>query len=143
MPSDIPPREHANPSEVELQALVTTFYSDVRLDPLLGPIFAKKVVDWDVHSAKITDFWSSVMLGSGRYKGNPFAAHMSLRDRLQPELFGRWLELWGNAARRTLAPAAAVSIEQKAHRIAESLMAGLLFKPTPTPSRTSRPPASP
>ncbi|KQT42079.1 hypothetical protein ASG43_17550 [Aureimonas sp. Leaf454] len=143
MSSYTPPREHTIPTEVELQSLVTTFYSDVRLDPLLGPIFAEKVVDWDGHLAKIADFWSSVMLGSRRYKGNPFAAHISLRDRLRPELFGRWLELWGNAARRTLAPAAAASIEQKAHRIAESLMASLLFKPTPTPSRASPPPALP
>ena len=143
MPSDIPPRKHAIPTEAELQALVSTFYSDVRLDPLLGPIFAEKVTDWDNHSAKIADFWSSVMLGSGRYKGNPFAAHMPFKDRLRPELFGRWLELWGNAARRTLAPAAAASVEQKAHRIAESLMAGLLFRPAPPPSRASPLPASP
>ena len=31
---------------------------------------------WPVHLAKMYDFWSSVMLTTGRYKGNPLGVHM-------------------------------------------------------------------
>ena len=143
MPPDAPPQELVPPSEAELRQLVETFYSDVRADPLFGQIFSTSVSDWDGHVAKISDFWSSVMLGSGRYKGNPFGAHVPLQARLGPEHFKRWLELWGHAAHRTLRPSTAALTEQKAHRLAESLMAGLLFRPVPPPTRPNLRPASP
>jgi hemoglobin len=143
MPPDPDAENVVLPSETELGQLVRAFYSDARADPLLGPIFAAKVSDWDVHIAKISDFWSSVMLGSGRYKGNPFGAHIPLRELIGPQHFRRWLSLWGDAARRTLKPSAAAQIEQKAHRIAESLMAGVLFRPVPSPTRTNPPPLMP
>lgn len=40
------------------------------------------------------DFWSSVMLASGRYKGNPVAVHQRI-DGLKIGLFDRWLDLFG------------------------------------------------
>lgn len=42
------------------------------------------------------DFWSSVMLTSGRYKRNLAAVHLRI-DGINPRLFDRWLELFSEA----------------------------------------------
>jgi hemoglobin len=62
--------------ERQLKALIPCFYARVREDPLIGPVFNGAITDWDDHLEKLISFWSSVMLTSGRYKGNPVAAHM-------------------------------------------------------------------
>ncbi|BDA83161.1 hypothetical protein Sa4125_07030 [Aureimonas sp. SA4125] len=134
-----PPSARAAPeplSETDLRRLVGAFYEDVRADPLLGPIFKIRVDDWDAHSDRVADFWSSIMLGSGRYKGNPFGAHLPFRERLSAEHFERWLALWSATARRLFEPATADLLAAKARRIADSLQAGLLFRPeTPAGQR--------
>jgi hemoglobin len=63
-PDTLPPL-----GEAEIDRLVRAFYRRVRSDALLGPIFNNAIQDWDHHLGKLVDFWSSVMLGSGRYKG--------------------------------------------------------------------------
>jgi len=75
-------------SEEALGLVVERFYARVRLDPLLGPIFGAAVHDWPEHLARLTDFWSSVMLTSGRYKGRPLPAHLKHADAITPEGFG-------------------------------------------------------
>ena len=79
-------------SEPAIATLVSRFYAKARKDPMIGPLFEQAVEDWDEHLAKLSDFWSSVMLTTGRYKGNPMAAHM--RQPIEPEFFDRWLDLW-------------------------------------------------
>lgn len=113
----------------DLRELVTRFYGRVRQDPQLGPIFEDAVADWDAHIETLTAFWSSIMLKSGRYKGNPFAAHTPFADRLTPEHFATWLDLWSESARELFPEPLAAALEAKAGRIAESLKAGLLFRP--------------
>jgi truncated hemoglobin YjbI len=76
-----------------IRSLVDGFYAKVRVDPNLGPIFKRAIPgDWGPHLATMRDFWSSVMLVSGRYKGNPVAKHLRL-EGMEPRLFDRWLEL--------------------------------------------------
>ena len=77
-----------------LEALVGAFYARVRADAELGPIFNAAIDDWPHHLEKLAAFWSSVMLTSGRYKGQPVPAHMKHKDRITPELFDRWFDLW-------------------------------------------------
>ncbi|GLK76096.1 hypothetical protein GCM10008171_13500 [Methylopila jiangsuensis] len=116
-------------SDDDLHALVRDFYAAVRADAELGPLFEGVVADWPEHLERLTGFWSSVMTGSGRYKGDPFGAHAAIRDRLRPELFARWLALWGAATERRFPPAVAAALQAKAARIAASLQAGLFFRP--------------
>ncbi|MDM7138280.1 group III truncated hemoglobin, partial [Klebsiella pneumoniae] len=59
------------PDEAEIGRLVSAFYEKARQDAVLGPIFARHVSDWDDHLRRISDFWSSVILRSGRYRGRP------------------------------------------------------------------------
>lgn len=110
-------------TESEIAILVDRFYDRVRRHPELGPVFAAKVDDWDAHKATLRAFWSSVLLTSGRYKGNPFAAHQGLP--IEPELFAQWLELFGEVADTVVSPAGAAVLRAKSTRIAESLKAGL------------------
>jgi len=110
-----------------IAVLVDRFYARVRRDPVLGPVFEAAVEDWPEHLATLTDFWSSVMLSSGRYHGRPMQKHMQLP--IEPTMFDRWLALWGETVGELFAPEAADEFRLKAGRIGESLKAGLFFDP--------------
>lgn len=113
--------------DAQLALLVDRFYAKVRQDPALGPLFNEAIADWDHHLKLLTDFWSSVMLTSGRYKGNPMAAHLRHRERLTPELFAHWLNLWEETAQEVLSPEDAAAIRATAGRIARSLQMGIQY----------------
>jgi hemoglobin len=113
--------------ETGIAELVDRFYAKARRDRTIGPIFNAAIEDWDAHLATLHSFWSSIMLTSGRYKGNPVAAH--LKHAIEPAFFARWLELWGETAGEVFAPAAADSFRRKAERIAESLKLALFYRP--------------
>jgi hemoglobin len=111
-------------TEEMIARLVPAFYAKVRRDPELGPIFEGAVEDWDAHLAKLVDFWSSVMLMTGRFKGAPMAAHARL-PRIGGAHFERWLALWTETAAELCPPAAAELFATKARMIAQSLQLGL------------------
>lgn len=111
-----------------LEALVEAFYARVQADAELGPIFNDAIDDWPHHLEKLTAFWSSVMLTSGRYKGQPVPAHMKHKDRITPELFDRWLDLWKQTTDELMEPDAALALQAKAARIAESLQLAMFFR---------------
>ena len=117
--------EGADPGidEPLIRRLVHGFYEAVRTDPLLGPIFAARVSDWDEHLAIMCDFWSGVALTTGRYKGRPMARHVALG--LAPRHFERWLALFEAAAERLCPPQAGAFFIARARRIAESLQLGI------------------
>ena len=109
--------ERTGITEGMIGQLVTRFYERAREDALLAPIFAN-IQDWDEHLAKLKDFWSSVILTSGRYHGQPMRAHMPFA--LIGDHFDRWLDLFEKTAREVCPPAAAEHFIDKARRIADS-----------------------
>lgn len=115
-------------SDEAFEELVPAFYTRVRADAELGPIFNGAIDDWPHHLDKLVAFWSSVMLTSGRYKGQPVPAHMKHKDRISPELFDRWLGLWKQTTDDLMAPEAASELQAKATRIAESLKLAMFFR---------------
>ena len=117
-------------SEAEISRLVALFYSRVRADAGLAPIFESAIDDWPHHLEKLAAFWSSLMLTTGRYKGSPMAAHMKHRDAITPEMFDRWLTLWNEATAEAV-PAAAPALQEKAARVAQSLQHALYFRLPP------------
>ncbi|WP_434403878.1 group III truncated hemoglobin [Sphingobium sp. DN12] len=120
--------------EASLRQLVESFYARVRADDRLGPIFNDAVDDWPAHIDRLVDFWSSVMLSSGRYKGQPVPVHMAHIDRITPDLFDHWLDLWSQTTDAVMGPAAAAALQDKAQRIAESLQLALFFRLGPPPA---------
>ena len=118
-------------TEAEIAALIPRFYDEVRADPLIGPVFAGAINDWPPHLEKLMAFWSSVMLTSGRYKGNPMAAHMKHLASITPPMFDRWLTLWAQVTAETLPAGMAAELQAKAERIAQSLKLALFFRLPP------------
>lgn len=119
--ADIVERTGIDPAMIE--RLVRAFYGRARHDPLIGPIFERKVADWDAHIARMCDFWSSVALMSGRYHGQPMVAHLPLP--IDTPHFDRWLELFAQTAQEVCPPAAAAHFVDRARRIADSLELGI------------------
>ena len=115
-------------NEAALERLIPAFYDRVRADAEIGPLFNAAVDDWAVHLGKLVAFWSSVMLTSGRYKGSPMAAHLAHKAAITPAMFDRWLAIWADTTTEMMAPGAAVALQAKAARIAESLQLALFFR---------------
>lgn len=121
-------------SEEMIRRLVHAFYARVRRDAVLGPIFDDAIDDgWDDHLAKLCDFWSSVILMTGRYKGQPMPAHARLPD-IEPSHFRRWLEIFRETAAEIAPSEAAALFVNRAERIGESLKLGIAFHHGELPS---------
>ncbi len=114
-----PLHEDFTPETISL--LVDEFYGEVRKDARLGPIFdARLSGKWGPHLIKMKQFWSSVLLKSGTYKGRPVPAHMGLKE-VESDDFQRWLGLFRPVAQRLFSPEAAKIVIAAAERIAQSL----------------------
>jgi hemoglobin len=111
--------ERTGIDEAMIDLLVRAFYDKVRADPLLGPVFAARIADWEPHLERMRDFWSSVALMSGRYHGQPTQKHLLLP--VDARHFDRWLELFVQTASAMCPPAAAAHFIERAQRIAQSL----------------------
>ena len=104
-----------------LERLVRAFYARARRDPEIGAKF-DGVHNWEDHIGRITTFWSSVALMTGRYHGQPLPPHVKL-DLHGPH-FRRWLVLFEETARETCPAQAVDYLMDKARRIAASLEIG-------------------
>ncbi|MEO6806167.1 MAG: group III truncated hemoglobin [Edaphobacter sp.] len=113
-------------TEQEIGTLVDRFYAKVRLDSEIGPIFNAIVGDWPHHLALLKDFWSTVLLTTRRYKGDPMMRHLQLP--LDPSHFERWLSLFAETANEVLTPAVAATVIEKSQRIAQNFRAGIALK---------------
>jgi len=115
-------------TEAGIRQLLDLFYGRVRRDPKLGPVFARAVgtsnADWERHLARLADFWSTIMLRSGRYHGDPFSVHLRLPD-LDPAMFDRWLALFDETCAELFGPDVADAFRERAERVARSLRMGL------------------
>lgn len=111
--------ERTGIDEALIERLVRGFYGKVRVDPLLGPIFADAISDWEAHIEKLRAFWSSVALMSGRYHGQPLRAHVELP--VGAAHFDRWIALFEATAGEICQPAAADHFIERARRIADSM----------------------
>jgi hemoglobin len=110
-------------TEQEISNLVDSFYAKVRVDSEIGPIFNAIVSDWPYHLALLKDFWSTVLLTTGRYKGQPLMTHLQIP--LDPDHFERWLSLFAQTAIEVLSPDHAEMVIMKSERIAENFKLGI------------------
>jgi hemoglobin len=93
---------------------VNRFYDKVKVDNLLGPLFAH--VDWPHHLPIMYSFWSSMLLGEQSYRGNPFQKHMGLA--ITAAHFDRWLLLFYQTVDEHFTGDKAIEVKDRARSIA-------------------------
>ena len=127
-------------TEESIALLIDRFYVRIRQDPILAKVFEAAIApdEWPEHLATMRRFWSSVMLTSGLYSGNPVAVHRAVRGLKRP-MFAHWLTLFDETVRELFAPAIAIQFATKARRIAASLEL-VLFHKACVPPDMLRPP---
>jgi len=87
-------------SRKDINTLVSRFYTKIRKDELLGPVFDGHISEeqWPDHIIKLTDFWETNLFGVAKFKGNPSSKHINVDANLgyniEQNHFGRWLYLW-------------------------------------------------
>ena len=118
----IPPRINVTPEQIDL--VVGVFYSQVRANPELGPVFAGHIQDWPSHEAKIAAFWRNALLYERGYDGNPMMIHQGAGD-VHAAHFPIWLELFDEVLSTHLPQVIAVQWSSLAHRIGRGLQFGL------------------
>lgn len=108
----------------DIQLLVDSFYSKVRQDTYIGPIFNDVAkVDWDEHLPKLYNFWSDLLLGEDSYRGRPFPPHMKLN--LENGHFEQWLRLFVQTVDEHFVGLKANEAKERALRIARNFMINL------------------
>lgn len=77
----------------DIKLLVNEFYSKIRKDELLEPIFFARIgEDWEHHLEKMYQFWNAALFGIKGYVGNPFSKHITLS--ISTIHFTRWMLLF-------------------------------------------------
>jgi hemoglobin len=80
-------------SIADIKLFVDEFYTKVRKDELIGPVFSAVIKgDWQPHLDKMYAFWDAALFSVPGYKGNPFAKHVPLQ--IAQEHFDRWITLF-------------------------------------------------
>lgn len=111
-------------SRQDISHLVDTFYSKIRANELLGPIFNGRIPEdqWPIHLSKLTDFWETNLFGIPKFKGSPTAKHISVDQSLNYGIetahFDEWLGLWFETVDELFAGDLADKAKQTAHRMA-------------------------
>lgn len=116
-------REQTGIDESMIEQLVHRFYGYIRQDELLGPIFDSRISDWEPHLQRMCEFWSSVVLSSGAYHGQPMRMHATLP--VDAQHFDHWLALFEKTARELFDEPIAALFLERAQRIALSLETGI------------------
>lgn len=102
----------------DIQLVVNSFYSKVREDKLLAPIFNEKIGDkWPLHLEKMYRFWQTVLLERRTYSGSPFPPHARLP--VSKEHFDRWLFLFYEAIDEHFQGEKATEAKWRAEKMAE------------------------
>lgn len=124
------PRKTAPPGldEAGVVRVVDSFYDRVRADALLGPVFEARIAPehWPHHLNNMYDFWSALLLGSGRYDGRPLPKHLAIGE-LGDRHFVRWLALFKQTVEELCLPPTAALFIDRAERVAQSFRLAMAF----------------
>ena len=111
--------------EAFIAAMVDHFYTAVRADAVLGPIFEPRIDDWPRHLGQMNRFWQSILLSAGNFTGNPMMKHLAI-PTIGQEHFQQWLRLFYQTLHDIApTPEAVAHVGAKARMIAESLLTGI------------------
>jgi hemoglobin len=114
--------------EAMIHAVVHRFYDRIRQDDLLGPVFDAAIApkEWPKHLAKMCDFWSSMLLRTGRYQGRPLVPHLAIPG-LGEAHFRRWLTLFRATLSELCPPEIAALFMDRAMRVAHSFRLAIAY----------------
>ena len=113
----------------QISRLVDEFYDRVFADARLGPIFLKHIgADRSAHMRTMKQFWSSVLLKTRGYSGQPVPVHLKLSE-IRRDDFAIWLGYFRETANEIFEPEAAAVVIAAAERIAESLKLAMFGSP--------------
>lgn len=109
-------------TEADIELLVNTFYTKVRHDEILADVFNDVIKDkWDIHLKRMTDFWSTILLYTKKYKDDPLPKHMPLP--IGQEHFDRWLQLFNETIDMLFEGQIAENARKRANSIARIMKA--------------------
>ncbi len=109
-------------NKADVKIFVDAFYEQVRIDPLIGAVFAARIAAdaWPAHLERMYSFWHTVLFGVQDYRGNPFSKHSSLPIHAQH--FERWIQLLSTTIDAHFAGPKAEEVKLRAQKM------GLMFQ---------------
>lgn len=108
----------------DIKLLVDSFYTKVRNDELLNPIFDRIIQDrWPAHLEKMYTFWQTLLLPEHTYFGSPFVPHASMP--IDGEHFERWLLLFSETVDEHFEGEKADEAKWRANRMADNFQCKL------------------
>ena len=98
----------------DIKKVIDAFYTRVREDELLSPIFQKRIPadDWQPHLDVMYNFWNTVIFAQEGYRGNPFSKHLNLG--IEKLHFDRWINLFHQTVDDMYAGPNAIEMKERA-----------------------------
>ncbi len=113
-------------SYADIQFLVEQFYTRVRANALIGPIFIGVIKDkWPQHLLKLSNFWNTVLFNEPGYRGSPFAPHAQMP--LKQAHFTTWITLFTETVDQHFAGEKATEAKWRAEKMAEMFLIKIEF----------------
>lgn len=110
----------------DIRKLVDTFYTNVRDDKLIGPVFNDVIQDrWPEHLNKMYRFWQTVLLDQHTYFGRPFPPHAELP--IEKAHFDAWLNLWKQTVDSHFEGDKAEEAKWRAEKIAAMFLSKIMY----------------
>ena len=117
----------------DIDALLRRFYGRALVDDLLAEPFTEvREKGLASHLPVMCDFWETLLLTSGTYRGSLFRVHQGAHDRhpFGAEHFDRWLTLWRESVDEMYAGPVAEKAKQQGERIATAMHRRLTHAPS-------------
>jgi hemoglobin len=109
--------KHDIETEEDITNLVNRFYTKVRNDDLLAPVFNSIIKDnWDSHLQTMCRFWSTILLYSKTYLSDPMAKHLPMP--IEKKHFDNWLALFEETVDELFSGITATTAKMRANNIA-------------------------
>lgn len=110
----------------DIQLLVNTFYSKVRKNDLIGPIFDGRIGGrWPEHLEKMYKFWQTVLLDDHTYFGAPFPPHATMP--IDQSHFNVWLGIFKETVTELFSGEIADEAKWRADKMAVMFMSKLNY----------------
>lgn len=113
----------------DIQTLVNHFYSAVKEDDLLAPVFSSRIADavWPAHLQRMYAFWNAILFSEKGFEGNPMVKHLTLP--IGEEHFSRWLALFNATIDKHFSGPKADEARKRAASIAQIILFKISTRP--------------